>query len=65
MSHNWEIMARTLSFFRLFGLLALIAASGAVMVFCAAFLYIAPRLPEVEQLRDVQLQTPLRIYITA
>ena len=32
------------------------------MVFCAAFLYIAPRLPEVEQLRDVQLQTPLRIY---
>ena len=55
-------MARTLSLFRLFGLLALIAASGAVMVFCAAFLYIAPRLPEVEQLRDVQLQTPLRIY---
>lgn len=55
-------MARTLSLFRFFGLLALIAASGAVMVFCAAFLYIAPRLPEVEQLRDVQLQTPLRIY---
>ncbi len=55
-------MARTVSLLRFFGLLALISAAGAVMIFCAAFLYIAPQLPEVDQLRDVQLQTPLRIY---
>ncbi|WP_372861906.1 penicillin-binding protein 1A [Spongiibacter sp.] len=55
-------MARTVSLLRFFSLLALISACGTFMVFCAAFLYIAPRLPEVEQLRDVQLQTPLRIY---
>ncbi|WP_374972637.1 penicillin-binding protein 1A [Spongiibacter marinus] len=55
-------MARTTSLLRSFSLLALLGACGAVMVFCAAFLYIAPRLPEAEKLRDVELQTPLRIY---
>jgi penicillin-binding protein 1A len=43
-------------------ILAALAACGTAMIAAAAFLYIAPQLPEVEQLRDVQLQTPLRIY---
>lgn len=55
-------MARTTSLLRFFGLSALISACGAVMVFCAAFLYVAPTLPEVDKLRDIELQTPLRIY---
>nr|WP_235036452.1 penicillin-binding protein 1A [Zhongshania aliphaticivorans] len=32
------------------------------MIFSAAFLYISPKLPSVEALKDTQLQTPLRIY---
>ncbi|GAB3383063.1 penicillin-binding protein 1A [Spongiibacter taiwanensis] len=55
-------MSRSLSLISLFASLVLIAAAGAVMVFSAAFLYISPKLPSVEALRDVQLQTPLRIY---
>ncbi|NKI19494.1 penicillin-binding protein 1A [Spongiibacter sp. KMU-166] len=55
-------MSRTATIIRSLGLLGLIAACAAAMVFCAAFLYIGPRLPSVDALRDIQLQTPLRIY---
>ncbi|ROR34126.1 penicillin-binding protein 1A [Inmirania thermothiophila] len=45
-------------------LLALAAATLLTGVLAAAglYLYLAPRLPAVEQLRDVRLQVPLRIY---
>lgn len=33
-----------------------------VLLGTAAFLYLSPNLPSVDALRDVQLQTPLRIY---
>lgn len=42
--------------------LALAALSGIVMVASAAYLYLAPLLPAAETYRDVQLETPLRIY---
>jgi len=32
------------------------------LALAAAYFYYAPKLPDVETLRDVQLQTPLRIY---
>jgi len=42
--------------------LALAAMAGIVMVASAAYLYLAPLLPAAETYRDVQLETPLRIY---
>ncbi len=41
---------------------AVAGMAGAVMVVCAAYLYLAPLLPSAETYRDVQLETPLRIY---
>jgi len=44
---------------------ALVGTAGfaaAVMVAMAAYLYLAPLLPAAETYRDVQLETPLRIY---
>jgi penicillin-binding protein 1A len=38
------------------------AFAGASLIFSSAFLYLSPNLPPVDALRDVQLQTPLRIY---
>ncbi|MCL6270592.1 penicillin-binding protein 1A [Sansalvadorimonas sp. 2012CJ34-2] len=35
---------------------------GALLIGSSAFLYLSPSLPSVESLRDVRLQTPLRIY---
>lgn len=35
---------------------------GALTVLCGAHLYLSPTLPSVDSLRDVRLQTPLRIY---
>lgn len=55
-------MSRSLSVISVLVSLVLLAAAGAVMVFAAAFLYISPKLPATDALRDVQLQTPLRIY---
>ena len=46
-------------------LIAAITAAGfaaAVMIAMAAYLYLAPLLPAAETYRDVQLETPLRIY---
>ncbi len=50
---------RLLRFFLASGFALLTAA---VVVLAAAYLYIAPDLPPIEQLKDVQLQVPLRIY---
>ncbi len=37
---------------------------GIVMVGAAGYMYLAPQLPSAETYRDVQLETPLRIYTT-
>lgn len=43
-------------------IMAVAGMAGAVMVAAAAYLYLAPLLPDAETYRDVQLETPLRIY---
>ncbi len=43
-------------------ILGLFGFTGIVMVVAAAYLYLAPLLPEAETYRNVQLETPLRIY---
>ena len=40
----------------------IIVISGSLLVSAGAYLYLSPSLPSVEALRDIQLQTPLRIY---
>lgn len=42
--------------------LSLAGASGSTLLFAGLYLYLSPKLPAVETLRDMQLQTPLRIY---
>ncbi|MCG8315593.1 MAG: penicillin-binding protein 1A [Pseudomonadales bacterium] len=40
----------------------LTGASGGIIVFCGALLYLSPKLPPVEKILDIQLQIPLRVY---
>jgi penicillin-binding protein 1A len=42
--------------------LLLASAVGSALIASSAYLYLSPTLPPVDVLRDVQLQTPLRIY---
>ncbi|WP_413468763.1 penicillin-binding protein 1A [Marinobacter sp.] len=42
--------------------LLLAGASVAIMMASSFYLYLRPGLPSVEQLTDIQLQTPLRVY---
>lgn len=42
--------------------LLLTGVCGALLIAAGAFLYLAPSLPSVEQLRDVSFQTPLRVF---
>lgn len=41
---------------------ALLSSLGAVWLLAGVYLYLSPKLPDVETLRDVQLQTPMRVY---
>jgi penicillin-binding protein 1A len=50
------------SVLRFSGWLTIIVAASIVLLGSAFFLALAPTLPDVEQLRDIQLQTPLRIF---
>ena len=43
-------------------LLGSAALLGVIMVTAAAYLYLAPLLPSAETYKNVQLETPLRIY---
>lgn len=42
--------------------LIMIASCGTLALFAGITLYLSPKLPEVETLRQVKLQTPLRVY---
>ncbi|MCO6413111.1 MAG: penicillin-binding protein 1A [Thiogranum sp.] len=53
------LLFRALRFILAIGFAAITAG---VIAFAAAWLYIAPQLPDVEQLKNVQLQVPLRIF---
>ena len=35
---------------------------ASILVVCATILYLAPQLPDVEQIRDVRLQVPLKVF---
>ena len=46
-----------------FCLLVLLAGIGGILIsFSSLYLYLSPKLPAVETLRDIKLSTPLRIY---
>lgn len=47
---------------RWFSRLTLLAALGATWLVAGVYLFLSPDLPDVETLRDVQLQTPMRVY---
>jgi penicillin-binding protein 1A len=42
--------------------LAVLGFLGACWLFAGIYLYLSPNLPDVETLRDVRLQTPMRVY---
>jgi len=47
---------------RFFCWFCVVTLSGGLLIATSFYLILSPHLPEVEQLRSVQLQTPLRIY---
>ena len=55
-------MSRTVSYFRLIGWLLITPMAGLALLLSSFYLYLQPALPQVEQLRDMRLQTPLRVY---
>ena len=42
--------------------LLLSASTGALLIAVSAYLYLSPKLPSVDVLKDVQLQTPMRVF---
>ena len=44
------------------GALAVVVAGGILLAGLATYYYLAPTLPEVDTLRDVRMQVPLRVY---
>lgn len=55
-------MFRFVSFLKFFGWSFLLLCCGVVFVIASFYLYLTPTLPNTEQLKTIQLQTPLRIY---
>ncbi|MEE3300513.1 MAG: transglycosylase domain-containing protein, partial [Pseudomonadota bacterium] len=49
-------------YFKWTALISVAGLSGIIMVASSAYLYLAPLLPSAETYKDVQLETPLRIY---
>lgn len=49
-------------FLRFFLRLSLIGALGGTWLLAGTYLFLSPNLPDVETLRDVRLQTPMRVY---
>jgi len=48
--------------FRRLGLLLVAGGFAALLALSAAYLYLAPRLPAIESLKEIHLQVPLRVY---
>ncbi len=65
---KWQLLsfmpAKTMlkSFFRFIIWLALTFVGGTLLSLAGMYLYLSPALPSVESLKDVKLQTPLRVY---
>ena len=48
--------------FKTLGILVLLGGISAGLFIGGAYLYLSPRLPSIDTLKDVQLQVPLRVY---
>lgn len=55
-------MAHRISWFKTLIKLGTLLAFSGLAITCAVILYLAPALPSVDQLRDVKLQTPLKVF---
>ena len=55
-------MIRFAGALKVLGILVLLAVLAAALGAGGAYLYLAPKLPSAETLRDVRLQVPLRVY---
>jgi penicillin-binding protein 1A len=62
MYYNWKSMPFITHFTRIILWLLLSTVTGALLILVSAYLYLSPKLPPVDVLKDVQLQIPLRIY---
>jgi len=51
-----------MSFLHIFVRLSVLGVFGAVWLLAGVYLYLSPNLPDVETLRDVKLQTPMRVF---
>lgn len=51
-----------MKFLQFFLRLILLSLLGSIWGLAGIYLYLSPNLPDVETLRDVQLQTPMRVY---
>jgi penicillin-binding protein 1A len=51
-----------MKFLRFLLRLSLFGSFGALWLLSGVYLYLSPNLPNVETLRDVKLQTPMRVY---
>ncbi|RLA49191.1 MAG: peptidase [Gammaproteobacteria bacterium] len=51
-----------MKFLRFLLRLSLLGCCGALWLLAGVYLYLSPNLPDVETLRDVKLQTPMRVY---
>lgn len=55
-------MLRFVSFYRFLGWSLVTTLCGTGLIFASFYLYLTPNLPDVEQLRNTQLQIPLRVF---
>lgn len=55
-------MAQSQTLFRWILAAVVVAVAGTILAIAGALQYIRPQLPDVEALRDIRLQVPLRIY---
>jgi penicillin-binding protein 1A len=51
-----------MTFLKILLRLLLLGSLGSVWLLAGVYLYLSPNLPDVETLRDVKLQTPMRVY---
>lgn len=55
-------MFRFVSFLKFFAWSFFLLCSGSIFIITSFYLYLTPSLPDTEQLKTIQFQTPLRIY---
>ncbi len=56
------ILRRAFKFLRLAVAVAFAAATAGALLLGVAYLYMAPKLPSIDSLKDVRLQVPLRVF---